>query len=164
MSARTLSLFSSNLPDSRTRPSRIATLGILAIVLLLAVNFCSGLAVWWGQTIQAEQLQTPSWLRPTLVLHGCMFPVQCILFGLLLAHHIRVGWQLRANLLSGFATEFIFAGLIITGAGLYYVGAEEWRERVVWAHRVLGLLLPVSLAIHTVMGLRWGRQISAQAK
>lgn len=164
MSARNLSLFSSSSPDPRTRPSRIATLGMVAIILLLAVNFLSGIAIWWGQTIQTEQMQTPVWLRPTLVLHGCMFPVQCILFGILLAHHIRVGWQLRANLLSGFVTEFIFAGLILTGAGLYYVGAEEWRERVVWAHRVLGLMLPVALATHIVLGLRWGRKISAQAK
>lgn len=163
MSARSLSLFPSNSLDPRTRPSRIATLGMLAIVLLLAVNFCSGLAVWWGQTMQAEQLQTPSWLRPALVLHGCMFPVQCILFGILLAHHIRVGWQLRANLLSGFATEFIFAGLILTGVGLYYIGAEEWREQVVWAHRLLGLLLPVALAVHIAMGLRWGKQAASQA-
>jgi len=158
MSARTLSLFSSSSPDPRTRPSRIPAWGIGAIFLLLGINFVSGIAVWYGQTIQAEQLQTPGWLRPALVLHGCMFPVQCILFGILLAHHIRLGWQLRANLLSGFATEFIFAGLILTGVGLYYMGAEEWRERVVWAHRVLGLSLPLSLAIPSVLGLRWGRR------
>jgi len=164
MSARTLSLFSSSSPDPRTRPSRIPAWGIGAIFLLLGINFVSGIAVWYGQTIQAEQLQTPGWLRPALVLHGCMFPVQCILFGILLAHHIRLGWQLRANLLSGFATEFIFAGLVLTGVGLYYVGAEEWRDRMVWAHRVLGLLLPVSLAIHAAMGLRWGKAVAASAK
>jgi hypothetical protein len=131
---------------------------VVAIVLLLALNFLSGVAVWWGQTIQAGQLQTPGWLRRMLVLHGCMFPVQCVLFGILLAHHIRVGWQLRANLFSGLAMEFVFAGLIATGAGLYYVGAEEWRERLVWAHRVLGLLMPVALGVHSVMGVRWGRR------
>ena len=161
MSAHVLSHSIANLPDPRTRPSRIGTLGIVAIVLLLAVNFLSGVAVWWGQTIQAEQLESPVWLRPMLVLHGCLFPVQCVLFGILLAHHIRVGWQLRANLLSGFAMEAVFAGLILTGVGLYYVGADDWREWLVWAHRILGLGLPLTLGLHCFMGLRWGRRAEA---
>jgi len=135
---------------------------IVTIVLLLAGGFISGVLVWWGQTIQAEQLATPVWLRPMLVLHGCLFPFQCILFGVLLAHHIRVGWQLRANLLSGFTMELVFAGLILTGIGLYYAGSEEWRERLIGTHRVLGLALPLTLAGHWFMGLRWGRRISAQ--
>ena len=143
---------------SAARPSRLTALGQVAVTVLLAAGFLSGLALWWGQTLQAEQGTTPTWFRPVLVLHGCLFPVQCILFGFLLCHHIRVGWQLRANLISGFAMELAFAGLIVTGAGLYYVGSEEWRERLVWAHRVLGLLVPVTLAIHWIMGLRWARR------
>jgi hypothetical protein len=162
MSARTLSLFASSSPDPRTRPSRIPAWGMGAVFLLLGINFLSGIAVWYGQTVQAEQLQSPGWLRPALVLHGCMFPVQCVLFGILLAHHIRVGWQLRANLLSGFAMEAVFAGLIVTGAGLYYVGDEDWRERLVWAHRVLGLCLPLTLGLHGLLGMRWGRRAEAR--
>lgn len=144
--------------ESVTRPSRLSALGIGVIVLLLVTSFVSGVAVWWGQSLQAEQLAAPAWLRPALVTHGCLFPVQCVLFGVLLCHHIRVGWQLRANLLSGFAMEAVFLGLIVTGAGLYYAGSEEWRGRLVWAHRVLGLALPVTLGAHWVMGLRWGRR------
>lgn len=144
--------------DPRTRPSRIPALGVAAIVCLLLAGFLTGVLVWWGQTVQAEEMTAPGWLHPALVVHGCLFPVQCILFGILLAHHIRVGWQLRANLLSGFAMEAVFAGLILTGVGLYYVGAEDWRERLIWTHRVLGLLLPVTLAGHWFMGVRWGNR------
>lgn len=143
------------------RPGRLPALGIAAIVLLLGAAFFSGLAVWWGQTIQSEQMTAPTWLHPVLVLHGCLFPVQCILFGILLAHHIRMGWQLRANLLSGFVMEAVFFGLIATGAGLYYAGSEEWRERLIWAHRLFGLALPLTLGIHWFMGLRWARQTAA---
>ncbi len=143
---------------SDPRPGRLPAPGVAAIVLLLATSLLSGAAVWWGQTVQAEQMTAPAWLRPALVLHGCLFPVQCILFGVLLAHHIRAGWQLRANLLSGFAMEGVFFSLIATGAGLYYTGSEEWRERLIWTHRVLGLALPVALGIHAFMGLRWGRK------
>lgn len=140
------------------RPGRLSSLIVVIIVTLLAAGFVSGIAVWRGQVLLAERLAAPGWLRPALVLHGCLFPVQCILFGVLLAHHIRMGWQLRANLLSGFAMEAVFFGLIATGAGLYYVGAAEWRERLIWAHRVLGLALPLTLGLHWVMGLRWGRR------
>ena len=133
-------------------------MGVVAIVLLLAGGFVTGIAVWWGQTLQMERLAAPDWLRPALVLHGWLFPAQCILFGVLLCHHIRVGWQLRANLLSGFVMEGVFLGLIVTGAGLYYAGSEEWRERLIWTHRVLGLALPLTLGIHWFMGLRWGRR------
>ena len=153
-----------NLPNPSARPNRLPLVGWLLIVLLLAVSFFSGVSVWAGQVIQAEDMFAPAWLHPALVLHGCLFPVQCIIFGILLAHHIRVGWQLRANLISGFAMELVFAGLILSGVGLYYVGAEEWRERLVWAHRILGLLLPITLAAHVVLGIRWGRQAERTAR
>ena len=144
--------------SSAARPSRLPSIGVATIVLLVATGFGSGVAVWWGQTLQAEQLVAPGWLRPALVVHGCLFPAQCILFGVLLCHHIRTGWQLRANLLSGFVMEGVFLGLIVTGAGLYYSGSEEWRERLIWTHRVLGLVLPLTLGTHWIMGLCWGRR------
>ena len=118
----------------------------------------SGVLIWWGQTLQARELITPDWLRPAIIVHGCLNPLLCILFGVLLRHHIRIGWALRANLISGFAVELIFAGLILSGLALYYVGAEGARDTVRLIHRVLGLLLPLSLLIHWVAGLRWGHR------
>lgn len=147
--------------DPGTRPSRLSLLVHVALVVLLAVSFASGLAVWRGQFLQAEELVSPGWLRPALVLHGCLFPLQCVLFGVLLANHVRLGWQLRANLVSGFVMEAVFVGLILTGAGLYYVGAEDWRERIIWTHRLLGLALPVTLGVHWFMGHRWASRVAA---
>jgi hypothetical protein len=86
-------------------------------------------------------------------------PILCILLGWLLCHHIRRGWQMRANLISGFAMELTFAGLILTGTGLYYVGAE-WRDQLVLAHRVLGLLFPATMALRWITGLRWARTVT----
>lgn len=147
--------------DPSSRPSQLSQLTRVAVVLLLAAGFLSGIAIWWGQTLQAEQMQSPGWLRPILILHGCLFPAQSALFGFLVCHHIRVGWRLRANLVSGFAMEFAFLGLIATGVGLYYVGSDVWRERLVWTHRVLGLAVPLTLASHWIMGLRWARRVSS---
>lgn len=143
-----------------TRPTRLASWEHWLVAGLLALSFLSGVAVWFGQTVQARELAAPAWLHPMLVLHGALNPFQCALFGWLAFQHIRVGWRMRANLLTGFAMEFVFAGLILTGLGLYYAGSPAWRDGFVWAHRVLGLLLPVSLAVHWVAGLRWAEKNS----
>src|SRR5688572_19693874 len=112
-------------PESpSTRPSRLPALGQLAIALLLFGSFVSGVLIWWGKTVQAHEMVTPGWLRPAFVLHGALNPLLCMLFGYLLCHHIRVGWQLRANLLTGFLMEGVFVGLILTGVGMYYLGEE----------------------------------------
>jgi hypothetical protein len=144
-------------PQSQTRPNRLPALGHALLVAILLVSLASGIAVWLGQSIQLERLAAPAWLRPALLLHGCLFPVQSVLFGVLLATHIRTGWQLRANRPSGLALECVFAALICTGAALYYVGDETWRDRLVWSHRLLGLLLPVTLGLHWFLGHRWAR-------
>ena len=142
------------------RPSRIHVLGQIAVTVLLGGSFLSGLLVWWGQAVQLRELQSPDWLRPALVLHGTLNPFLCGLFGALAVHHIRIGWAMRANLISGLAMEAVFAGLILSGIGLYYIGDADWRGRLVWTHRVLGLSLPVTLAAHWLAGLWWGRKIS----
>ncbi len=72
----------------------------------------------------------------------------------------RLGWQLRANLLTGFSMEVIFAGQILSGAGLYYAGSPEWRNVLVGAHRILGVLLPLGLAAHWLAGTRWAKKFS----
>ena len=142
--------------DPATRPSRLPPLAHIAVVALLSLSFLSGAAVWAGQITQARTMETPLWLPGLLALHGCLNPFQCALFGYLCCQHIRMGWQLKANLLTGFSIEFVFAGLILSGTGLYYAGSAGWRNTFLWGHRVLGLLLPLGLVAHWIAGLRWG--------
>lgn len=149
--------------DPATRPSRIPLAGQFAVLLLLGTSFVSGALVWWGQTVQARDLVTPPWLHGCLVLHGGLNPLLCILFGVLLCHHIRVGWAMRANLWSGFLMEAVFAGLIASGVGLYYIGDDAMRARVVLLHQVLGLLLPLTLAAHWFSGIRWAGKTTLPA-
>ena len=149
--------------DPATRPSRILPPGQLAVMLLLGASFVSGVLVWWGQTIQARDLAAPPWLHGCLVLHGSLNPLLCILFGVLLCHHIRVGWAMRANLWSGFLMEAVFVGLIISGVGLYYIGDDAMRARALWFHHVCGLLLPLTLAAHWFAGIRWAAKASPPA-
>ena len=146
--------------DPVTRPSRLSLLTHIAVVLLLSLSFISGLLVWQGQRIQERTMDTPVWLHASMVLHGSLNPFLCALFGYLCCHHIRLGWQLRANLVTGFAMEIIFGGLILSGIGLYYAGAVESRDLCAQAHRILGLLLAPGLGTHWVAGLRWAKKFS----
>ena len=146
--------------DPVTRPSRLSPFTHIAVVSLLSLSVISGLLVWQGQRIQARTLETPLWLHVSLVLHGSLNPFLCVLFGYLCCQHIRLGWQLRANLVTGFAMEIIFGGLILSGLGLYYAGAAESRNLCVQAHRILGLLLAPGMGMHWVAGLRWAEKIS----
>jgi len=146
--------------DPATRPSRLPMFTHVAVVLLLSLSVISGLLVWQGQRVQEQTMATPAWLHPAVVLHGILNPFLCVLFGYLCCQHIRFGWQLRANLLTGFTIEFIFAGLILSGIGLYYAGAAEWRNWCVQTHRILGLLLAPGLGMHWVAGLHWVKKRS----
>ena len=146
--------------DPATRPSRLPLLAHVAVVLLLSLSFVSGLLVWQGQRIQVQTMESPVWLHASVVLHGSLNPFLCVLFGYLCCQHIRFGWQLRANLLTGFAMEFIFAGLILSGIGLYYAGAAESRDLCVQTHRILGLLLAPGLGMHWGAGLHWAKKNS----
>jgi hypothetical protein len=92
------------------------------------------------------------------VTHGCLNPLVAICFGVLLVTHMRAGWELRANRPSGLLLEFTLALLILSGAGLYYLGSPEWRKVCVWLHRALGCLLPIAIGMHVVAGRVWARR------
>lgn len=148
-------------PRAAERPNRLAP-GVHAITLaLLTASFISGVLIWRGVHLQETRAETPNWLRPCVIIHGTLNPFLCALFGYFLFDHIRIGWQLRANRLTGFLMEFCFAALILTGIGLYYSGGESLRAFCVNAHRILGAAMPVCLIAHWIAGCRWGRSISS---
>ena len=129
-------------------------------LLLLTASFLTGVLIWRGVHLQETRSETPGWLRACVVLHGALNPFLCAVFGYFLCDHIRIGWQLRANRLSGFCMETCFAALILTGIGLYYSGGESFRAFFVTAHRVLGIAMPVCLIAHWIAGQRWGRSVA----
>lgn len=148
-------------PTPADRPSRLSLFIHTLVVGLLLVSFVSGLMLWFGPQFanSEEELFPAKPARIWVVIHGALYPFLCVIFGYLLCQHIRYGWELKANRATGALMEGIFAALILTAAGLYY-GPESWREALVWAHRVLGLLLPVSLAAHWWTARAWVKTIS----
>jgi hypothetical protein len=146
--------------DPATRPSRLPLFIHITVILLLSLSLISGLLVWQGQRLEEETTESPVWLHAAVVLHGVLNPFLCVLFGYLCCQHIRFGWQLRANLLTGFTMELIFGGLILSGIGLYYAGAADWRNLCAQTHRILGLLLAPGLGMHWMAGMRWAKKNS----
>src|SRR5262245_18349969 len=150
--------------NAAERPNRLS-LGVhIATLTLLGLSFVSGVLVWRGLHVQQTYSDTPAWLRGCIVLHGSLNPFLCALFGYFLFDHIRVGWRLEANRLTGVLMEVCFAALILTGAGLYYAGGEALRSVCVITHRALGVLLPVCLAAHWIAAKRWVRTIETRAE
>ena len=145
------------------RPSRLSPATLCVGLGLLLLSFVSGVVLWWGQVansrfdgIDSTRLVT---LQPWQLIHGTLNPFLCVFFGYLLCQHVRLGWQMKANRLSGAAMLAVMGGLILTGTGLYYGGDPSWREVLVWSHRVLGLLLPLTLAAHWIGAVQWAKKI-----
>jgi hypothetical protein len=144
-----------DLPDASSRPSRLSVLAHVVVVGALLLSFISGIAVWYGQNLAEHALAPPAWLRPSRLLHGGLNPILCGVFGYLCCQHIRYGWALRANWLSGFTMEAVFLFLILSALPVYYAGDGAFRHACVFVHRVFGAALPAVLIVHWMAARVW---------
>ena len=138
------------------RPSRLPLLAHITVVALLLLSFISGALIWYGEYVNdiTDLNSTPFNVQPWRVLHGVLNPFLCVLFGSLLIQHIRIGWRIKANRVSGFLMEAVISLLILTGAGIYYA-PESWQEWIAPTHKIFGLLVPLSLTIHWIAAQIW---------
>ena len=145
------------------RPSRLPSYIHATNVVLVALGFLTGAVLLYFDIVVEEPVAKPEWLQRILIVHGCLVPFQTALFGYLCAQHIRYGWQLKANQVSGFAMESCFVGLILTGVGLYYLGSEPLRELCQQIHSVFGVALPITLGVHWFQATRWVKSVETSA-
>ena len=109
----------------------------------------------FGET--AHPLET-WWLK----LHGAAAMVFLLVLGSLVRGHLRTGWRMRLNRPSGATVTAANAWLVVSGWGLYYIGAESWRPAISSSHWIVGLVLPVVLAVHVQLGRRSRRRIATR--
>jgi hypothetical protein len=147
------------LPPASSRPSRLSIAAHVIVVGSLAVSFVSGIAIWYGQSVSSEMLTPAAWMHGTRVLHGALNPVLCAVFGYLVAQHIRYGWALRANWVTGLVMEAVFAVLIISALAIYYADEGAFRDWLASLHRLLGAALPAILVAHWVAARMWIKKI-----
>ena len=85
--------------------------------------------------------------RRMLTLHGIAAGVAVFLLGTIAVGHVRVGWILRKNKLTGMSNIIVLGLLVLTGWGLYY-GSEEMRDLTVSGHWISGLMFIIALSLH----------------
>ena len=135
------------------RPGRMPLWQRVAFWLGMGLCCLSGLSYWLGR----EFYIATGWLghRAVLMAHGVSAGVAVFVLGTIAAGHIRVGWILKRNRVSGVGNLVTWSLLALTGWGLYY-GSEEIRDLTVLAHWVLGLAFVGALSWH-LMPLQSGR-------
>ena len=92
------------------------------------------------------------WLR----LHGLASFVALVVIGSVLPVHARRAWQLKKNRNSGLSIKIILFWLAATGYALYYFSSEANENWLPLLHWIVGLGLPLMLALH----IRRGRALS----
>jgi hypothetical protein len=124
-----------------------------ALYGMTALLFVTG-AVWLVASPLKEAAPDP-WAAVTvdlLMVHGGAAMLMLVLLGALLPFHARVGWRRRRNRVTGALMLTGNGLLVVTAFGLYYLGAETLRHWVSVLHIVIGIGLPVLLAIHVLVG------------
>jgi len=104
---------------------------------------------WWA-------LDTgPSAVRHYLIAaHGLAAMAFLVALGATFTLHVREGWRRRLNRASGAVVLAIASVLTLSAFGLYYIGSEALRDVASDLHIVVGLALPLLLAVHVVLGRR----------
>lgn len=137
------------------RPDRIRLRRLQRYFLyaVLALVFFSGVAwAYWNYLAASPAdfaISAKAW---AMKIHGAAAMAVLVLVGMLLNEHVRLAWRARRNRANGSVFLSGFAFLTITGYGLYYAGGERLRAWTSWVHLAIGLVLPILLLIHILLG------------
>lgn len=129
-----------------------------ALYAVIATSWLTG-SYWfylhrWVR-IEGEFGEEHSPWEPTLLkVHGASAMLIMVFYGYLLGTHIPTGLRSRRNKLLGLTLVYAIGFMIVTAYGLYYIGGEEFRSVVSWAHLGVGFLLPFVLGLHVAVGHR----------
>ena len=139
------------------RPDRIRLrrLQRYFLYVVLALVFLSGVAwAYWNYLAASPgdfEMGAKAW---AMKIHGAAAMAVLVLVGMLLNEHVRLAWRARRNRANGSIFLSAFAFLTITGYVLYYAAGERLRAWTSWVHLALGLVLPILLLIHVLLGRR----------
>jgi hypothetical protein len=125
-----------------------------SLYAVLALLFLSGVA-WacWNYLWSTGDFEASGKVW-AMKIHGAAAMAVLVLVGMLLSVHVRFAWRARRNRANGSVFMGAFAVLTITGHGLYYSGNEALRAWSSWIHLGVGLVLPILLLVHILVGRR----------
>ena len=128
-------------------------IGLYADFALLFVTGAGWLVANWLKDGSGDDMWQES-AAYLLMLHGGAAMAILMLLGALAPLHVERAWRSRRNRLTGTTMVASNAALIATAFGLYYLGAETFRSWASDLHIGIGLVLPVLLLVHVVVGKR----------
>ena len=135
---------------SRTRKawlySTVAVLWLSGVLWLLSEYRMSSAT----ELDENTSSSAPLWLK----LHGAAAMIFLIVFGTLLRDHVRAGWRVRRNWVSGGGLVFFGGILTAQGYALYYFGDERLRPSISLVHWAAGVIWPAVIAYHIWAGHR----------
>lgn len=126
----------------------------LAVAVLLLSGLTWLLADW--RAADPELLWPAAGKAWSMKAHGGAVWATVFVAGVIYNRHIRLSWRLGRNRRMGIGLAAVLGWLALSGYMLYYVGGEDARHYASTAHWIAGLLLPLTLALHVVLG-RAGR-------
>ena len=139
----------------RPESIRLKRLQRCFLYTVLALLFFSGVAwAYWNYLVASPgdpEMSAKAW---AMKIHGAAAMAVLVLIGMLLNAHVKFAWRARRNRTNGSVFLGAFAILTITGYGLYYAGDERLRAWTSWIHLAIGLVLPILLLIHIILGKR----------
>jgi hypothetical protein len=123
---------------------------------LLAV---SGVLLIPGMLELRLEMEVPdAWLPAARVrwaaLHGFAAFAGVMAIGTLLPLHVRHGLRQRRSRVTGIALLCLWAVVIVSGWGIYYLIDELWSLWSSLTHTVIALVLIFMLTVHVVVGRR----------
>lgn len=137
-------------PIRFARPHKYA---LYAVIALLWLSGAGWLVFHYFLQVTGEFGVTPHpleiwWLR----LHGLTGFAVLVAIGSVLPVHARRAWHLKKNRVSGLAMELLLLWLALTGYALYYFSSDDNAAWLPLLHWIVGLTLPLMLALHIWRG------------
>ena len=136
------------------RPTRLSRWQEWSVYLSLGLILTTGIA-WllldWFVRVPSEfgpeHHPAEHW---SIVAHGIGAYFFMVVLGSLIPVHIKLGWILGRNRLSGSALAGNILVLSLTALGLYYVSDDIFRNWISVAHWSLGLLAVPAILVHVL--------------
>lgn len=108
-------------------------------------------ASWLAAAQDGEGLPSPAkaW---ALRIHAASALAALVALGSLLPLHVRSAWHQRKNRFSGALNLAMVASLTLSGYALWYASEGGLKQWSAWLHWGVGLLMPVVLIAHVLLG------------
>ena len=142
----------------RRRPTRLPRWHEWAIYIAFGLLLLTGIA-WlvldqWVRVAGEFGPEHHPAEHAALIVHGIAAYLFLLAAGALVPVHVKLGWSIGRNKVSGVTLAGLLGLLALSALGLYYLGGEDARGLASIAHWTTGLVALPALIVHALRGRR----------